>query len=111
AVRAGIEGFVRSVAKEIGANGTTANTVFVAEGAEERLGAVLRFFLSARSTYVTAQPVRVTNEVTGGEPPTTRVLDGKVCLVTGAARGIGAATAELLAGEGAHVIILDRPED
>jgi 3-oxoacyl-[acyl-carrier protein] reductase len=31
--------------------------------------------------------------------------------VTGAARGIGAATAEVLASEGAHVVCLDRPED
>jgi 3-oxoacyl-[acyl-carrier protein] reductase len=111
AARAGIEGFTRSLAKEIGANGTTANTIFVAEGAEDRLGPVLRFFLSARSTYVTAQPVRVTAAVAGGEAPITRTLENKVCLVTGAARGIGAATAELLAGEGAHVVILDRPED
>ncbi|MCU0694040.1 MAG: SDR family NAD(P)-dependent oxidoreductase, partial [Polyangiaceae bacterium] len=31
-------------------------------------------------------------------------------MVTGAARGIGAATAVLLANEGAHVVCLDRPE-
>ncbi len=111
AVRAGIEGFTRSLAKEIGANGTTANTIFVAEGAEDRLPGVLRFFLSARSTYVTAQPIRVTSEVAGGEAPLVRSLENKVCLVTGAARGIGAQTAELLAGEGAHVVCLDRPDD
>lgn len=111
AARAGIEGFTRSLAKEIGASGTTANTIFVGEGAEDRLAPVLRFFLSARSTYVTAQPVRVTAEVAGGEAPLVRSLENKVCLVTGAARGIGAQTAELLAGEGAHVVCLDRPDD
>ena len=39
------------------------------------------------------------------------LLDGKVALVTGAARGIGAATARLLGQEGARVVVADRRED
>jgi 3-oxoacyl-[acyl-carrier protein] reductase len=39
------------------------------------------------------------------------VLDGKAAIVTGSARGIGRATAELLAGEGAHVLINDLDGD
>ena len=35
-------------------------------------------------------------------------LDGKVALVTGSSRGIGAATAKALAGAGAHVILTAR---
>jgi 3-oxoacyl-[acyl-carrier protein] reductase len=35
------------------------------------------------------------------------VLDGKAAIVTGSARGIGRATAELLAGEGARLLIND----
>ncbi|MCP9491514.1 MAG: SDR family oxidoreductase [Solirubrobacteraceae bacterium MAG38_C4-C5] len=35
-------------------------------------------------------------------------LDGRVCVVTGASRGIGLATARLLAGEGARVLVVGR---
>jgi 3-oxoacyl-[acyl-carrier protein] reductase len=39
------------------------------------------------------------------------VLDGKAAIVTGSARGIGRATAELLAEQGAHVLINDLDAD
>ena len=38
-------------------------------------------------------------------------LEGKVCIVTGASRGIGAATAEALEGEGARVLRVSRSGD
>jgi NAD(P)-dependent dehydrogenase (short-subunit alcohol dehydrogenase family) len=38
-------------------------------------------------------------------------LSGKIALVTGASRGIGAAIARLLAGHGAHVIVTSRKAD
>ncbi|MCA9604203.1 MAG: 3-oxoacyl-ACP reductase [Myxococcales bacterium] len=116
ATQRALEGFVRSLAKEIGKRGATAHVVYVAEGAEGRLPALLRYLLSNRSAFLTGQPwhLDATAAKGGGtdaEVPVTRPLEKKVVLVTGAARGIGAATVKLLAAEGAHVVCLDRPED
>lgn len=112
AAQSALDGFVRSVAKEIGKGGSTANLVIVEKGAEKRVAPVLRFVLSARSAFVTGQPIHVSARAKGGdEPPLVRGLEKKVALVTGVARGIGAATAKALAEEGAHVICLDRPAD
>lgn len=113
ATRQALDGFTRSIAKEVGKVGATANLVYVSKGAETRVPGVLRFFASPASAFVTGQPLRVTT-LAKGEPATgdfTKPLKGKVALVTGAARGIGAATAEILANEGAHVVVLDRPQD
>ncbi len=112
AAMAALEGFVRSLAKEIGRKGATAHVVSVGAGAEPRLPALLRFLLSDRAAFLSGQPWRLSATVDA--PATTgwtQPLAGQTVLLTGAARGIGAATAELLAAEGAHVICLDRPGD
>jgi 3-oxoacyl-[acyl-carrier protein] reductase len=114
ATQAALEGFVRSLAKELGRKGATATLVLVEPGAEERAGAVLRFVLSRRSAFVTAQPIAVHGRVLVPEDATPRFqqpLERKVALVTGAARGIGEATARALSREGAHVVCLDRPAE
>jgi len=111
ATQAALEGFVRSLAKEIGRAGSTANLLRIAPGAEASAEGPATFFLGRRSAFVTAQVLEVS--LRAGARPTnwSAMLDGAVALVAGAARGIGEATARSLAAEGAKVICLDRPED
>jgi 3-oxoacyl-[acyl-carrier protein] reductase len=112
AAQAALDGFVRSLAKEIGRVGATANLVRVGHDAEGRLAPVLRFLLSAKSAFITGQPIVVSARARAlDQPSLVRPLEKKIALVTGAARGIGEATARALAQEGAHVLCLDRPAD
>ncbi|MGY1774322.1 3-oxoacyl-ACP reductase [Geodermatophilus sp. SYSU D00804] len=108
AARQALEGLVRSVAKELRA-GSTANLVVVPEGAEASAGSAVRFFLSGRSAYVDGQVLTVSAADVPADEDPVRPLQGKVAVVTGAARGIGAAIARVVARDGAHVVAVDVP--
>lgn len=101
-------GFVKSVAKEF-KKGISANIIYVQTGAEMHLEHSLRFLLSAKSAYVSGQPIYLNQGGKVVELDETKPLLGKKILVTGASRGIGAAVAALLVRDGASVYCLDVP--
>lgn len=117
AVAQAFDGLIRSVAKELRA-GATANLLVVSPQVQPAaVDSSVRFFLSARSAYVDGQVVRVgvpvgpAQDAVGVDDPDEIVhpLAGRVAVVTGAARGIGAAITATLARDGAAVVAVDIP--
>ncbi len=106
-VQRSLEGFTRSLGKEIRRGGNV-QLLYVGKGAEDQLEGALRFFLSPKSAYVSGQVIRLAAN-SAQVHDWSKPLAGQRALVTGAARGIGAAIAETLARDGAEVVLLDVP--
>ena len=104
-----LEGFTRSLGKEL-RRGATVALVYVSPAAQPGATGVestLRFILSGKSAYVDGQVFRI--GAADSVPPADwdKPLAGKVGVVTGAARGIGATIAEVFARDGAAVVAID----
>ena len=106
-----LEGFTRSLGKEM-KRGATVQLVYVSADADtgaSGLESTLRFILSGKSAYVDGQVFTVGAGAATAPASWERPLEGKVAVVTGAARGIGAEIAAVLSRDGAHVICADVP--
>ncbi|WP_406485544.1 3-oxoacyl-ACP reductase [Streptomyces sp. NBC_01563] len=108
AAQQALEGFVRSLGKEIG-RGATVQLLRISPEAVGAAESTLRFLLSPRSAYISGQVIELTAAAPGPVADWTAPLAGRTALVTGAARGIGASVASVLARDGARVICLDVP--
>lgn len=110
-VQRSLEGLSRSLAKEL-RKAITVQLVYVEKGAENQLESTLRFLLSPRSAYVSAQVITVSCSKASNntEFKWAKPLYNKKVLITGASQGIGAAIAEIMFRDGADVICLDVPQ-
>ncbi|MET0901385.1 MAG: 3-oxoacyl-ACP reductase, partial [Mycobacterium sp.] len=99
----------RSLGKEM-QRGATVSLVYVSPQAAPSGSGVestVRFLLSAKSAYVDGQVFYVGDAESTPPADWDKPLAGKVAVVTGAARGIGATIAEVFARDGAKVVAVD----
>ncbi len=107
-----LEGFTRSLGKEL-QRGDTIGLVYLSAAASPAASGIestVRFLLSGKSAYVDGQVFYVGAADSVAPADWDKPLAGKVALVTGAARGIGAEIARVFARDGAAVVAIDVPQ-
>lgn len=103
-------GFHRSAFKELGRSATTCHLLRQAGADAATVSQTAVFLAGPRAAFLTGLDLHLGRAVGGAEgSQATLRLHGKIALVTGAARGIGAAIAARLAEDGAHVWVNDIP--
>lgn len=110
ATQAAVVGFMRSLAHEM-RKGATCNLLRLGQELapeDQSVLGPLRFLLSARSAYVSGQPLTV-DPAREHTVDVEKPVDGRVTVVTGAARGIGEAIVRRLHDDGARIILVDVP--
>jgi 3-oxoacyl-[acyl-carrier protein] reductase len=112
AVHQAIDGINRTVGKEL-RGGATTNLIHVPSDLDPAdLASTLSFLLEGRSAFVDGQAWTVGPPSSSGTTvaePDEAPLSGRVVVVTGAARGIGAQIATVAARDGAIVVCVDVP--